>query len=128
METIQAQRRLVLAGAAILLALALAFPWVEAWPVENIGELVLAEPVTRFADIYPHFRPLGWWTHDEYESVSLRLDVVLLELVAIAATAAWALACLDLRGAGEKKPLYCDRALQPSPVSSASSGTVGPLG
>ena len=116
-------------AAAILLLGVVAFPWVEAWPVANPGETVLADPVARFADIYPHFGPKGWWTHAEYESVQLRLDVILLELVSIVATAAWALACLDRREALEKEPLYCELgAGQPSPLSSASSGTVGPLG
>lgn len=116
-------RTLIRGAAAILLLGVAAFPWVEAWPVANPGEAVLAEPVARFADIYPHFGPRAWWNHDDYERVQLRLDVILLELVAIVATAKWALACV------EKRPLYCELGEgQASPLSSASSGTVGPLG
>jgi hypothetical protein len=122
-------RTLIRGAAAVLLLGAGAFPWVEAWPVANPGEAVLAEPVARFADIYPHFGPRGWWNHDEYESVQLRRDVILRELVAIGSTAAWALARLDRREALEKKPLYCELGeVQVSAGAISSSGTVGPLG
>ncbi len=135
MDTMKVTRRdrlRVRVTAAVLLVLALAFPWVEAWPVRDIGALVLEEPILRYADIYPDFGPRAWWVHDDYENVLLRLDVLVLELVAIFATAGWALSVIDgweRAHRAKDRPLYCELGeAQVSAGAISSSGTVGPLG
>lgn len=123
-------RCLILVAAAILLAIAVVFPWMEVWPVDDVATYVKADPYNALTDFLPRVVMVPLWERDFYAVAVPFWPAILGQLGTIFGMSAWLWQLTrnaELRaGSSPKEPPYCGPI--EVPAQGSMSGTVGPLG
>lgn len=131
-------RSFIVVVTVLLLVATAAFPWTDAWPVEDVNAYLKADPYNRYTAHLPEVKMVPFWERPLYAVAAPFWPVILLQLGAILGFSGWAWTLtrlweargiqasrVDLRL--REEPLYCGAGGAGAAASSSSvSGTVGP--